>query len=86
MEARAEEVRAQGPVTGVKMIRDFEPGERVVARIELSSGGWLRGRDAGVDVMGDGSLVPYAGGIRRRELAPLPGESVFETIRRELSG
>jgi hypothetical protein len=85
MEARAEQVRAEGPLEGVKMLRDFEPKARVAARIELSTGGWLRGRDAGVDVMGDGSLVPYSGGVRRRELASLPGESPFEVIRRELA-
>jgi hypothetical protein len=86
MEARADAVRAKGPLEEVSMLRDFKPGERVAARIELSAGGWLRGRDVGVDVMGDGSLVPYAGGIRRRALEPLPGESTFETIRRELGG
>jgi hypothetical protein len=84
MEARADEVRAEGPLEEVSMLRDFKPGERVAARIEVSSGGWLRGRDVGVDVMGDGSLIPYAGGIRRQQLEPLPGESTFETIRRTL--
>ncbi len=47
------------------MLRDFEPGERVAARLELSTGGLLRGRAAGVDVMGDGSLVAVRGGVRR---------------------
>lgn len=51
------------------MLRQFEPEVRVAARLELSTGGFLRKRDAGVDVMGDGTLVAYSGGIRRRELA-----------------
>jgi len=68
------------------MLRRFEPGDRVAARVEISTGRWLRGRDAGVDVMGDGRLVPYSGGVRRRELESLPGESPFEAVRRELGG
>jgi hypothetical protein len=81
-----DEVRAAGPLGDVKMLRDFEPGERVAARIELSTGGWLRGRDAGVDVMGDGRLVAYAGGMGRRELEAGSDETAFEAIRRELGG
>jgi hypothetical protein len=84
MQARAEAVRAEGPLEGVTMLREFDPDVRVAARLELSTGSWLRGRDVGVDVMGDGSLIPYQGGIRRRKLEALPGEWAFETVRREL--
>ncbi|MGH2953452.1 MAG: hypothetical protein ACRDK9_05445 [Solirubrobacterales bacterium] len=84
MERAAERVRERGPLAEVTMLRSFEPGERVAARLELSTGGMLRGRDAGVDVMGDGSLVAYAGGIRRRTLAPGAGESHFDAVRRAL--
>ena len=52
------------------------------AAIELSTGGFLRGRDAGVDVMGDGSLVPYAGGIRKRTLN---ADQPFDAVREELA-
>jgi hypothetical protein len=86
MGAAVHEVRDAGPLGDVKMLRDFESGERVAARIELSSGGWLRGRDAGVDVMGDGRLVPYAGGIGRRHLDADSDEAAFEAVRRELGG
>jgi hypothetical protein len=84
MERAVEEVRAAGPLEGVKMLRDFEPGERVAARIEMSTGGWLRGREAGVDVMGDGGLVAYAGGMGRRELEADSDEAAFDAVRREL--
>jgi hypothetical protein len=67
------------------MLREFEPGERVAARVELSTGGWLRSREAGVDVMGDGSLVAYAGGMGRRRLEPRQGESAYDAVRRELA-
>jgi hypothetical protein len=86
MEQAVEEVRAVGPLDRVKMLRDFEPGERVAARLELSTGGWLRGREAGVDVMGDGRLVAYAGGMGRRELDATSDQAAFEAVRRELAG
>jgi hypothetical protein len=84
MERAVTDVRASGPLEGVKMLRDFEPGERVAARIELSTGGWLRGHEAGVDVMGDGRLVAYAGGMGRRELDADSDDAAFDAVRREL--
>jgi hypothetical protein len=84
MERAVDEVRASGPLEGVKMLRDFEPGERVAARIEISTGGWLRGREAGVDVMGDGRVVSYAGGMGRRELDAGSDQAAFDAVRREL--
>jgi hypothetical protein len=84
MERGVDEVRASGPLESVKMLRDFEPGERVAARVELSTGGWLRGREAGVDVMGDGRLVPYAGGMGRRPLDADSDETAFDAVRTEL--
>jgi hypothetical protein len=82
---RSDEIRAGGTLPGVKMLREFEPGERVAARLEISTGGWLRGRAAGVDVMGDGSLVAFAGSVGRRELEPRRGESELDAVRRALS-
>jgi hypothetical protein len=67
------------------MLREFKPSERVAARLELSTGGWLRGHAAGVDVMGDGSVVPFRGGIGRSELEPRYGESAFDAVRRYLT-
>jgi hypothetical protein len=84
MAAAVEEVRREGSLEGVKTLRDFEPGERVAARIELSTGGWLRGREAGVDVMGDGRVVPYAGGMGRRELESGSDAAAFDAVRRVL--
>jgi hypothetical protein len=85
MRRLAEEVRGEGPLNAVSGFRDYEPGERVAARLELSTGGWLSGREAGVDVMGDGVLVPYAGGVRKRPLEAGQGRSAFEAIRSELA-
>lgn len=81
---RAEEVRGEGRLDAVNAIREYEPERRVAARLQLTSGGWLRGREAGVDVMGDGALVAYAGAIRRRQLDAGQGRSAFEAVRKEL--
>ena len=82
---RAEEVRGEGPLDAVSAFRDYEPGQRVAARLELSTGGWLRGREAGVDVMGDGTVVAYSGGIRKRPLDAGQGRSAFEAVRAALT-
>ena len=66
------------------MLREFKPADRVAARLEISTGGALQRRTVGLDVMGDGSLVPYAGGITRNPLEPRPGEAAVDTVRREL--
>lgn len=76
----AEAIRSEGPLDGVSSLRDFEPAEQVHARLEISTGRLLRGRDAGLDVMGDGSLVPYRGTLRRTALEPRGGQSPFEAI------
>jgi hypothetical protein len=84
LERHADEVRAEGPLESVQAFREYEAARRVAARLQLSSGGWLRGREAGVDVMGDGTLIPYAGAIRRRQLEPEAGQSPFEAVREAL--
>jgi hypothetical protein len=80
LRAHAEAIRSEGPLEQVGSLRDYEPGEQVHARLEISSGGLLRGRDAGVDVMGDGSYVPYSGGMRRTQLDPHDGQTPFEAV------
>ena len=68
------------------MIRTYEPGDRVQARLEISTGRVLRSRDAGVDVMGDGAIVPFRGGVRRQPLARESGQSPFEAVEAALRG
>jgi hypothetical protein len=82
---RAGEIRGEGSLEGVSMLRDFAPGEQVRARLELSVGGFLRSREAGVDVMGDGRVVPHAGAIRRRELDSAGHRDPFDAVREALS-
>lgn len=66
---RLRSVRREGPLEEVSMLRRYAPAARVAARLEISTGGPFRGCDAGVDVMGDGTLVAYKGGVGRRELS-----------------
>ncbi len=80
MRAHAERIRAEGGLPALQMFRTYEPGARVHARLEISTGGPLRGRDAGVDVMGDGALVPFRGGVFRKPLEPAGGTSPFDAV------
>lgn len=82
---RTEEVRGEGPLEAVSAFRDYGPELRVAARLEISSGGWLRGRDAGVDVMGDGRVVAYSGGARKQPLEADGDRAAYEALRRALS-
>ncbi len=79
-------MRAQGRLKTVKALRDFGPSQRVAARLEISSGGAFRGSSAGVDVMGDGSVLAFKGGVGRRPLETRADESPFDAVRHELSG
>lgn len=79
-----EAVRAEGGLPEVKMIRTFDPSARVAARLEVSSGGWLRGRTAGLDVMGDGSVIAFRGGVMRQEVARGEDEPAYEAVRAAL--
>ena len=77
-------MQAEGGLRKVSAIRTFEPDERVQARIEISAGRMRRRREAGVDVMGDGSLVPYLGGISKQRLESAGDEAAFDAVREAL--
>jgi hypothetical protein len=79
-----ERVRDEGPLKPVKALRSFTPADRVAARVEITSGGWMRQSAAGCDVMGDGRVVAFSGGVGRRPLEPAAGEAPLELVRREL--
>ena len=77
----AAEISAEGDLRDVSLLRDFTPHDQVHARLEISAEQLLRAPTAGVDLRGDGSLVPFQGAVRRRELAPAPGQSAWDAIR-----
>lgn len=80
MRRHAARIRSEGGLPEISMLRTYEPGIQVHARLEISTGGPLRGRDAGVDVMGNGAIVPFRGGVFRKPLEPAPGESSFDAV------
>jgi hypothetical protein len=86
MERRAKEVRAEGPLPPSSALRNFEPGDQVHARLQISGRGLLRKPTAGIDVRGDGSLVAFRGTVAREELEPGAGETPFDAVRKTLSG
>lgn len=86
MRERALAIRAEGPPKTANLIRKFEPGDQVTARLELSHGGFLRKRVAGVDVRGDGTFVPFRGGVQREELDPSGHDTPFDLVRETLEG
>ncbi len=84
MRERALAIRAEGPVKAVSSLRDFAPEEQVRARLQLTGRGWLRRPVAGVDVRGDGTFMPYRGGVRREELDPSGHDTPFDLVRETL--
>jgi hypothetical protein len=84
MERSVREIRREGPLREINALRDYEPYQRVHARLELSAGRLLRGRQVGIDVMGDGALVPYTGVVRKRELEPGNDQTAFDALREAL--
>ena len=84
MRERAMAIRAEGPVKAVSALRDFEPGDQVHARLQISGKGWLRKPVAGVDVRGDGTFMPFSGGVVREELDPSRHDSPFDLVRETL--
>ena len=84
MRQRALAIRAEGPVSGVSALRDFGPEAQVHARLQLSGKGLLRKPVAGIDVRGDGTFMPYRGGVRREEMDPTDHETPFDLVRETL--
>ena len=62
------------------LARELEPVKQVAVRGEIAGPG-VRG---GVDVRGDGSLEAYTGRWRRTLIAPEPGETAYDALRRAL--
>jgi len=86
MRERALAIRAEGPVKAVAALRDFEPGQQVHARLQLSGKGVLRKPVAGVDVRGDGTFMPFRGSVMREELDPSEHDTPFDLVRETLEG
>jgi hypothetical protein len=84
MRARGGEGHPRGPGRPVRSLRDFAPEDQVQARLQLSGRGLLRKPVAGVDVRGDGTFVPFRGGVVRQELDPTDHRTPFDVVRETL--
>lgn len=84
MREQAMRIRARGPAHPVKSLRDFAPADQVQARLQVSGRGFLRKPVAGVDVRGDGTFMPFRGGVGRVELDPTRHETPFDLVRETL--
>jgi hypothetical protein len=72
--------QADAEVVGGSLMRRYEPGDQVTARLEISG----RGLRTGVDVRGDGRAVPFTGRLVRGEIARHEGENAYDALRRSL--
>jgi hypothetical protein len=84
MRERALAIRAEGPARAVSALRDFGPEQQVHARLQLTGRGLLRKPVAGIDVRGDGTFMPYKGGVTREELDPSAYDTPFDAVRETL--
>jgi hypothetical protein len=85
MRSKAMEIRSEGPARPVRSLRHFDPSDLVNARLQLTGPGRLFHKPtAGVDVRGDGTFVPFAGGVTREELDPTDHDTPFDIVRETL--
>jgi hypothetical protein len=85
MRERALAIRSEGQVEKVGGFRDYQPGDQVHARLQISGRGLLHRPTAGVDLRGDGEFVPFRGGIGREELDPSGHDTPFDLVRETLA-
>jgi hypothetical protein len=82
----ADRVRREGRLPDINALREILSDQRVHARIEVSGKGLLRGPEAGLDVKGDGSVVPYRGAISKEPLEADSLDDAVARVREALSG
>lgn len=83
---RVEEIRREGRLPTVHMLREFTADQRVAARIEISGPGLLRTGEGGIDVLGDGSVIAYSGTIRKQPIEAGSLDEALDRLREALSG
>jgi hypothetical protein len=77
---RVEEIRHEGGLPTISGFREHPPDQRVHARIEISGPGLLRGKEGGIDVMGDGSAIAYTGALRKERIDADSLDDAFERL------
>jgi hypothetical protein len=84
MRERALELRAEAAPKTASLLGTYGPEDQVQARLQLTGRGLLRKPTAGVDVRGDGTFMPYRGGVGREELDPSGHDTPFDLVRETL--
>jgi len=84
MRERALELRAEAPPKTASLLGTYGPADQVQARLQLTGRGLLRKPTAGVDIRGDGTFMPYRGGVGREELDPSGHDTPFDLVRETL--
>jgi hypothetical protein len=84
MRERALELRAEAAAKTASLLGTYAPADQIQARLELTGRGLLRKPTAGVDVRGDGTFIPYRGGVGREELDPSGHDTPFDLVRETL--
>jgi hypothetical protein len=79
-----DDVRREGGLLTIDAFRKHTPDQRVQARIEISGPGLIRSPEGGIDVMGDGHAVAYAGAIRKEMIEADSLDDAFEKLRAAL--
>ncbi|HTU15872.1 MAG TPA: hypothetical protein VMF31_11810 [Solirubrobacterales bacterium] len=83
-EAATDEVLGDDPLSTVKAFRDYTPDQLVKARIEITGKGLISPPTAGLDIQGDGGMLAFTGGVRRKALKANSRKQVFAAIRQAL--
>jgi hypothetical protein len=77
---RVEDVRLEGGLPAISVFRTHSPNQRVHARIEISGPGLIRAPEGGIDVMGDGTVIPYKGTIRKERIEASSLDEALERL------
>ena len=84
MREQALRIRSQAPPKTASLLGDFTPDKQVTGRLQITGKGLLHKPAAGIDVRGDGTFMPYRGGVKREELDPSGHETPFDLVRETL--
>ena len=83
-EKATDEVLGDAPLDTVKAFRDYTPDQLVKARIEITGKGLISPPTAGLDIQGDGGVIGFTGGVRRKPIEAKTRKQVFASIRQAL--
>jgi len=84
MREQAMAIRSQAPPKTASLVREFTPAQQVTGRLQIAGRGIFGKPVAGIDVRGDGTFVPFRGGVSREELDPSGHETPFDLVRETL--